>query len=572
MDPFDNYFNWGDYSQPYNDTNQAAENDSNGNPIQTSSNQDAAMEYEIADMASEIFSELASSSTNPTHASVSPATPQLKIAQLVKTVFLVQENFSSHSPFRPAEVTLLETVTLLQKIGDKGLNTTRAAPLNIPGVPPVGFDNSGHCNCWANALLQLIFSIPAYENTYLEIAHFYEDSENPDEKSASDKLYTVYMLHQECIANQVTVPKEVAQEFRLALSILSPIIPSSPYIQFDPHEAFSLMLEAYQRRNTEKWKENPIFSELKVTQKFTPMGIPFQSPQVYTPMPQTNTLEESRFQAVLDFELPKQKSIPFETLRQNFFNNPEAGLSDQAFFQSGEGTIQAFKKIEEQQIFAKPPSFFSLGLKRFGCEVKEVIKINNDLTLNAPNARHATTQNVEMFKITTKTEIPLRITFTAKETGQEKDYSYELANFIVHQGGFQGGHYIHYRKFNGQWIMLNDAKRALVSENEINDILFGNVAEDYTSYLHFYNQVEVDPTPPLETEQPMQIDEQATNVIKNMTNMYKKRKTIGESNVQTPNHNITTLVSRLKRPLEAKADAQSSPSKKRKIESLESAI
>lgn len=572
MDPFNSYFfgTGNELDEMDNRTaNVPTQNDINGtqgdsyeNPIQTSYNPSSVSD----DFATKLFTELASSSLS-SNASVNVGIYQspyrLALSQIAKTIFLEQEGFRSAFPVD--DVLLSESVPLMQKIGNAELRANAAAPLNVPGAPPVGFDNTGYCNCWANALLQLIFSIPAYEKTYLEIADLYAKTGSPEDKEISEKLYNVFMIYHECAGRQLTVPRQVAQEFRLALNMLTPLIPNSPYIQFDPHEALSLMLETYQRINTENWKKNPLFSELKVTQKFIDVGSPILSTQTYTSMPDNKTLEESRFQAILDFELPKQKTIDFGILRKNFFNNPQARLSDQAYFQIGDGIINAFKKTEEQQIFAKLPNFFLLSLKRFGFENKEVIKGDSEFTGNSEAV-----QNVELFKIMTKTDIPLQIVLTPQETGQDKNRKYELTNFIVHQGGFRGGHYIHYRKYNGKWMMLNDAKRALISEEEIKNILAGNVAEDYTSYLHFYTKTDALQTPAVEIEKPvneelMEMDEQASKAVKSMIDRHEKRNAKHKSNAQESNQEITGLVNRLKRLRESSLEPEGSPVKKQKV-------
>lgn len=551
------------------------------NPSDSTTNQDSS--NDINDIANDLFKFASQESYNPNPGNEHEYKPALnfEISRLVPTVLLASENFqnapatplgleSYNSSFRMAPTvflsfknsfsshnfaSIINMITLQNKVGSKDLRTEEAPRLDIPGLPPVGFDNTGYCNCWANSLLHLIFSIPAYEKTYLEIAEYYSKSKISEIAEIGEKLSNVSLIYYECLSKQLTVPKDVAQEFRLALSMLSAGIPKSPYVQCDPHEALLLMLETYQEICKEKWKDNPIFSEIKVKERFIDVGGPSISTEIFKKMPLSKIIEETRFQAVLDFELPNQKDIDFETLKQNFFNNPEAKFSDPAIFQIGEGIINSFQKTEERQIFSKSPNQFLLSLKRFGVLIMD--KVDKE-----PKSE----KEVKMIKILTKTEVPLQLIMTPEETGEDRNYKYELVNFIVHIGSYEGGHYVHFRKLNNQWIMLNDANRALVSENEITQILSGKAGDESTSYLHFYIKTEVDLNPSsFETEKPS--SEESEPMLIDLKKDIKPIVSTKDEQKDKLKNKISSIISRLtnlKRPFEGGPE-EDSP-KRRKLE------
>lgn len=345
---------------------------------------------------------------------------------------------------------------------------------------PVGFDNSGHSNCWANSLLHVIFSIPAYKNLYLEMTDHFRSVPG---SSIGESLEYIIKSYEKCFSTQQIIPTDVAQTFRLVLHDLSEgLISKARFQQCDPHEALMILFNTYQNIHKDNWKENPLFCKTKVESFFTPTpGAPIKfaaefleglrnksvtSKENHTRpkfMPPENRIEENDFPSSLDVVLPKTDFVDFNVLLHNFFNNSDAMNSDPAYFEIGNGISCSFSKTKEKQAFIGAPEYFLLTLKRF----------DRDLT-----------------KIYTKTDIPLQFTLKQQETGDHTDSHYELVSFIEHIGSFQAGHYVHYQKFEGHWIMLNDARRAHVSENEIQKILSGNKTSlcesDSTSYMHFY--------------------------------------------------------------------------------------
>lgn len=155
--------------------------------------------------------------------------------------------------------------------------------------------------------------------------------------------------------------------------------------------------------------------------------------------------------------------IDFETLKQNFFLNPNVSLASPEFYQVGGGEFKRlFKKENEQRIFSTIPEQFLLTLNRF-----EVSKLGCRA------------------KVYTETEIPLQLILTPNETGKDIN-KYELVTIIEHIGNQEHGNFVHYQKFNNQWIMLKNVERSLLSEDEIKKVLSGNNGIENTSYLHFY--------------------------------------------------------------------------------------
>lgn len=349
----------------------------------------------------------------------------------------------------------------INKILFPELKTKPAPQLNIPGLPPVGFDNTKYCNCWANSLLHLIITVPVYQKVYNSITSYFSGV------GIGKKLQGVLMKYKECLSDQLTVPRHVSQNFREALSQLSKgKISASPYVQCDPHDAFMILLSIFQQ--IEPQHDLNLFCQIKKIKSYMPVGEPSFSDEDHKMMPENHCIEELESQASIDFELPQKQDIDFKILKQNFFNNPNASLSEPAYFQIADGIRHSFMTTEERQVFVKAPEQFMLTLKRFA------------------------NTNTGLIKINTKTQIPLEIDFTSLETGEEKKHTYELVSMIEHIGDFQGGHYIHYQKFNNQWIKLNDARRELCSEEQIGNVLSGNSSNNGSSYLHFYVRKDVD--------------------------------------------------------------------------------
>jgi ubiquitin C-terminal hydrolase len=83
-------------------------------------------------------------------------------------------------------------------------------------------------------------------------------------------------------------------------------------------------------------------------------------------------------------------------------------------------------------------------------------------------------------KVSTPVEDPFQLTIKEKhiENGKQ-DLDYQLAGFIVHSGGFGGGHYTAYAKKGGKWYLYNDANVYTPLEQEI-----AKAAE--TAYIYFY--------------------------------------------------------------------------------------
>lgn len=340
------------------------------------------------------------------------------------------------------------------------LQAKSAEPLDIPGLPPVGFANTAS-NCWANSLLHLIWAVPAYLKAYTALADIFSRRN----LIISQKLKNVLTEYDECLAEQWTVPKEVSQEFREAISLMSKgKISDNPRHQCDPHDALMVLLSTYQElANT---TDSTIFCKLQKTKAYIPLSEcePCVSKNAYTMMPEGNLIKETEFCASLDFELPQTGKITFNELKDNYFNNPNAILSDSAFFQVNNETKQSFRLIEERQKLTTIPEQFLITLKRFG-----------------------TSEDGRLVKIYTNPEMPLTFDLNPIETEENKKQTYELVSFIEHSGNYEGGHYVHYQKINdNQWIRLDDGHRTLRSKIQIESILSGNICPESTSYLHFY--------------------------------------------------------------------------------------
>ena len=50
-------------------------------------------------------------------------------------------------------------------------------------------------------------------------------------------------------------------------------------------------------------------------------------------------------------------------------------------------------------------------------------------------------------------------------------HGYRLKSFVIHRGGFGGGHYISVVRKEDEWYLCNDSSVTKISENDVNKIL-----------------------------------------------------------------------------------------------------
>lgn len=386
-------------------------------------------------------------------------------------------------------------------IGQQSLSN-RVSPITTPpSTPPeeidkskkpelkatdfaVGFENAS-ANCWANSLLSMILSMPSFRRAYETVAnHYANDNVNELNHKHGHSLLNALKAYDNALQLKKAVPASVTQDVRLAFNYFfghrnpqtfHEIFSKSSSRHEDAWEAMQVLMGRYEQILRDKHQLDPIqppYSHLLTKRHYRPMGTAYPAdPEKvlrddYSRLNSDNvsSVVNKDYQIILD--LQNKGHLPFSALLYEYFCNTHSQGHDTGTYLLPDGQIQKFELIGEGRQFVQSPQELLLTIKRFGASMEG-----------------------NGFKIATPLAVNQTLVLPPEATSENTPIAYELDAFNVHSGGFGGGHYIAYRKINGQWIEANDSFVRFVSNQEVDQILSGQKGPTFTSYMHHYSRV-----------------------------------------------------------------------------------
>ncbi len=336
-----------------------------------------------------------------------------------------------------------------------------------------GFSNMSN-NCWANSLLSMVICVPSFKEAYVTVANYYANSGDNVASGHGKALQNALVSYEWALSKKQPVDQNVSQNVRLAFAYLfgELMFSTSCHNPEDAGEALQMLMGRYEQILREKNKENHGFSSLYC---------PLETKRCYQPMGEQRAADPYKdyskiqpdhsasafcndYQILID--LQGKEHLSFEALLSGYFINSSVEDCEKSTYLIDNGFVQDFKLVEERRQFKAVPNEFFLTLKRFKQE-------NN-------GTRHKICSGVNINRVIALPEIA---------TDQNKPITYELDSFILHSGGFGGGHYICFKKVDGRWIEANDSRVSFRENWEIDQILHNSHNSSYTSYLHHYTIV-----------------------------------------------------------------------------------
>ncbi len=348
----------------------------------------------------------------------------------------------------------------------------------------IGFGNLG-ANCWANSLLSMILSMPNFKRAYEAVAnHYAQDNLNAQNQLHGKALLNALQAYEAALMLKQPVPASISQDVRLAFNhffgrvnplTFHEIFSKQTYRQEDAWEGMQMLMGRYEHIMRLDGNTNPLprpYSLLQTKRHYHPIGEPQPADQEklrkddYSRLTIDNvsSMTHDDYQIILD--LQNNGHLSFRQLLSEYFRNTHLQGHDAGTYLLPDGQVQQFQLIGEGRQFVQAPEELLLTIKRFGASMEGV-----------------------GFKIATPLAIHQTLVLPADATSVNVPIAYELDAFNVHSGDFGGGHYIAYRKINGQWIEANDGYVRFISEQEIDQILFGQKRPTFTSYMHHYTRI-----------------------------------------------------------------------------------
>jgi ubiquitin C-terminal hydrolase len=376
----------------------------------------------------------------------------------------------------------------------------RVDPIMTPTSPPVnpgtmnqapkasdfavGFGNLG-ANCWANSLLSMLLSMPNFKRAYETVAnHYAKDHANLQNQTHGKALLNALQIYEAALIMKQPVPASISQDIRLAFHhffghrnplSLHEIFSNQSYRQEDAWEAMQMLMGHYEQIMRQDANTDPLprpYSLLQTKRHYRPIGESqpadreklLRDDYSRLTIDNVSSVINNDYQIILD--LQNKGHLSFPELLSEYFRNTHLQSHNTSTYLLPDERVQQFELIGEGRQFVQVPEELLLIIKRFG----------------------ASTEGVG-YKIATP--LAIRQTFVLPEdaTSANIPVVYELNAFNIHSGDFSGGHYIAYRKINGQWIEANDSHVRFISEQEIDQILFGQKGPTFTSYMHHYTRV-----------------------------------------------------------------------------------
>jgi hypothetical protein len=372
----------------------------------------------------------------------------------------------------------------------KPLTPPTTLPLAAPQLPKapdpatqfaVGFGNSG-ANCWANSLLSMILSMPNFRLAYETVGNYYvHNPQNPQDTVHGNALLNALVTYDLALAVKKPVEASVSQNVRLAFHhffgyrnplSFHELFSERSWQQEDASEAMQVLMGRYEQILQEQAPQAALpepYCPMQTKRHYRPIGNSFPAdPEKlarndYSQLSNDNISSTVNHDYQILLDLQNKGHLSFSVLLSEYFCNTHPQGHDVGTYLLSDNNIQQFELIGEGRQFAQTPNELLLTIKRFGATVGGAgFKIASPLAVQ---------QTLVLPAIATRDNMPI---------------AYELDTFNVHKGDFGGGHYIAYRKIQGQWIEANDGSVRIVSEQEIDQILRGEKGPTYTSYLHHY--------------------------------------------------------------------------------------
>ncbi|MBS0652012.1 MAG: hypothetical protein JSR39_00635 [Verrucomicrobia bacterium] len=367
-----------------------------------------------------------------------------------------------------------------------GSSSTGGIPSGLPStssptaVRAVGFRRENN-NCWCNSLLQMVVHIPSVRTAYEVIGRHYQN----DRENAANALHGAAMMkalsdYDSALQTGTPLPTSVSQSIRLAMHHFFPIISASSWQTEDAYEALQLLMTKYQDVAFEQGLTfvPSLYTPIETKRVYEPQGSPRAAEpeklqrtklnphhrDAYSSLSPdlSSSLNNPEYQIFLD--LQNQGHLSFGELVRTYFRSGSQGGEPGVYLRSDD-QIQDFKLKSENRQFQANPQELVLSVKRFGFN----------------------REKMQGFKITSPLAIPRSFSLPQEATVSGSQPTYDLDFFIVHSGGYGGGHYVAYRKIQDAWFEFNDSAVRPISNHDIDRILGNATASIYTSYIHHYS-------------------------------------------------------------------------------------
>lgn len=314
-----------------------------------------------------------------------------------------------------------------------------------PSFSPVPLYRKG-CNCWANALMQMVMNTPALIEAF----------------DREDLLALFIREYWTAQVNGTSLSEESTQRVRMLLNNRFPhVIRSDSLRQEDASEALLSLMALVNPADSR------LFTNQETRRYYAPTGNSLSPEEhakiiakregpinlsLYSRLGENNNSSRSDPEWQIFLDLESHQNLDFEQLLMTYFHNSQAG---EGGWYLVDGRLHEFRLLGETRQFATPPQHFNLLLKRFdryGSKIYREVDVKRVFTLPRD----------------------------AIKTGERAVY--ELTSFFYHEGGYGGGHYYTYcRTSEGKWFCCNDSSVQEVSLAEVDRAL-------KTSYGHHYER------------------------------------------------------------------------------------
>jgi hypothetical protein len=369
-----------------------------------------------------------------------------------------------------------DKLSIISQMANKPPPVVETEPANPLSV---GFRNLS-ANCWANSLLQLLLVSPSLQNAYTAVAMKYLQDKDGTNQDHGESLHLALVAYHIAFADGRPVEANVTQNVRLAFHHFfgqsGEIFSASPDVHEDACEAIQVVMSRYEEilKEAKQFPPAELYRPMETTRIYRPVGEPRDPDPVkllqkdgYSKLEDlTSSQTNADYQICLD--LQNRGHLTFSALLLEHFRNTCVQGHDPSVYLRPDGKIQDFELIGERRKFTQTPDEFLLTIKRFGM-------------------RQGTG-----YKVLSQINIERTVVLPAIATAAGSPIAYALDGFIVHGGGYGVGHYVAYKKIDGQWVECNDSRVRFVTTDEIDRILHGLHANGpkYTSYIHHYSRTD----------------------------------------------------------------------------------
>lgn len=436
--------------------------------------------------------------------------------------------------------------------------TASAPPSTTTGANPYpGLENRTGNDCWANALMQLIASVPSLQAMLTELGDLLEaNGDTPDKREQGTILKRELKQLVRDRVSRARVSTADTKNIRHALSvILSPLPGSEGRIiedsarQEDAHEALNALItlhETMKKAAGTFTEREPGRFPLKVTRHYREIEGPSRAP---SPAFRSGSTTEVRVSAEDRIRLTCRDPADSDAYSVLGPENTSARTDTEIFCKieisadmerrlheyrlASPRLTAADRKSREQQLFTGYiQSYFDSGLpasseagyyfnqddrmmhaykpyketKRISAPPSEFILL---IPRFSPDRRKYKHENPGGSR--TEIQVPLQERFTLPSEYVGENATYEVDGFVRHMGDTGGGHYISYQKLNGIWYEFNDKNVREIPADEL------KVAMEEGYFFHYRKLDKVDTrafaVPALAGEPPAMIERPAPAAV-----------------------------------------------------------